>query len=258
MQSITKQSEQKIFDAHFHIIDPQFPLVENNGYLPPAFNIESYKKEISSQSMNVVGGAVVSGSFQVFDQTYLKHALKILGKGFVGVTQLPATVSDKEIIELNQLGVKAIRFNVKRGGSEQIGLLKSFSDRLYELVKWHTELYIDSKDLTELMPSLLSLKKFSIDHLGLSKEGLQNLKKLVEKGARVKATGFSRVNFNPVDIIKELTAINPNCVMFGTDLPSTRAPKPFSVADLNLIIDNFDQEQTNNFLYKNAIQFYNL
>jgi len=24
----------KIFDAHFHLIDPQFPIIENQGFLP--------------------------------------------------------------------------------------------------------------------------------------------------------------------------------------------------------------------------------
>ena len=36
-----------------------------------------------------MGGAVVSGSFQGFDQSYLLDALDQLGPSFVGVTQLP-------------------------------------------------------------------------------------------------------------------------------------------------------------------------
>jgi len=43
--------------------------------------------------------AVVSGSFHGFDQSYLLDALALLGPGFVGVTQLPATVTDDEIRE---------------------------------------------------------------------------------------------------------------------------------------------------------------
>ncbi len=35
----------KIFDSHFHIIDPKYPLFENNGYLPPKFTIENYLAE---------------------------------------------------------------------------------------------------------------------------------------------------------------------------------------------------------------------
>lgn len=61
------------------------------------------------------GGAVVSGSFQGFDQDYLVAALKELGPSYVGVTQLPFSVSAEEILRLHRGGVRAIRFNFKRG-----------------------------------------------------------------------------------------------------------------------------------------------
>jgi hypothetical protein len=49
------------FDAHFHIIDPRFPLEENQGFLPDAFTCQDYLKR--TKKWNVIGGAVVSGSF---------------------------------------------------------------------------------------------------------------------------------------------------------------------------------------------------
>ena len=56
------------FDAHLHIIDPRFPLVPNGGYIPPAFTVEDYLARTTH--LGVVGGAVVSGSFQGFDTSY--------------------------------------------------------------------------------------------------------------------------------------------------------------------------------------------
>ncbi len=56
----------KIFDVHFHIIDYKYPVVENNGYLPSKFLTDDYFT--TAKKINVVGGAIVSGSFQVFDQ----------------------------------------------------------------------------------------------------------------------------------------------------------------------------------------------
>ena len=32
-----------IFDAHFHISDYQYPIQENQGYLPPNFRAEDYE-----------------------------------------------------------------------------------------------------------------------------------------------------------------------------------------------------------------------
>ena len=71
-----------LFDADLHIINPQFPLEPNAGYLPPSFTVQDYQDRTAH--LSVVGGAVVSGSFQGFDQTYLLDALHRLGPGFVG------------------------------------------------------------------------------------------------------------------------------------------------------------------------------
>ncbi|CAM5203558.1 hypothetical protein UACE39S_03204 [Ureibacillus acetophenoni] len=49
-------------------------------------------------------------SFQGFDQGYLLNALKQMGSTFCGVTQLPFTVSDEEIINLNEKRGKSITF----------------------------------------------------------------------------------------------------------------------------------------------------
>lgn len=51
----------KKFDAHLHIIDYEYQINENNGYMPL-----EYKSEVNS--LNIIGGAIVSGSFQGFDQ----------------------------------------------------------------------------------------------------------------------------------------------------------------------------------------------
>ena len=66
----------KLFDLHFHIIDYDFPVKENNGYMPPSFKVNDYLNH--TQQLNVVGGAILSGSFQGFDQDYLISALNQL------------------------------------------------------------------------------------------------------------------------------------------------------------------------------------
>ncbi|MFE3701631.1 hypothetical protein ACFXO7_27605, partial [Nocardia tengchongensis] len=59
-----------MFDAHLHIFDPRFPLVENEGYLPDPYTIADYRKRMSR--FDIDGGAVVSGSFQGTEQSYLQ------------------------------------------------------------------------------------------------------------------------------------------------------------------------------------------
>lgn len=244
----------EMFDSHFHIIDHQFPLIPNHGFLPNEFTSDDYLERM--KPYDLCGGAIVSGSFQALDQSYLVNALSKLGPSFVGVAQLPVTVSDDEVIQLDSAGVRAVRFNLKRGGSEDLRHLSSMAQRLYELAGWHVELYVDSTDLPELYDTLIGLPSVSIDHLGLSQSGLSLLLKLVEKGVRVKATGFGRVNFDVKRTLQDLYSANPISLMFGTDLPSTRAPIPYTDNDFLLVVDALGESDAANVLSRNAIDFY--
>ncbi|GJM29254.1 MAG: 2-pyrone-4,6-dicarboxylate hydrolase [Cyclobacteriaceae bacterium] len=247
-------TNMKIFDAHFHIIDPRFPLVSNHGYLPPVFTVDDYSGKM--QAFNAVGGAVVSGSFQGFDQEYLIHTLEALGDNYFGVANIPLDLDDFELDRLNRAGVRAIRANLKRGGPEQVKNLKYLSKKLYDQFDWHTELYIESESLDGLMSVLKTLPAFSIDHLGLTKARLDDVYRCVELGAKVKSTGFGRIDFDPIPVMKKIMEINPTALLFGTDLPSTRAKVPFSERDIELIEQNFEIDEQRQIFYKNAISWY--
>ncbi|WP_027389582.1 amidohydrolase family protein [Chrysiogenes arsenatis] len=243
-----------LFDSHLHIIDSRFPLIPNEGYLPNPFPCEAYLSQM--QAYTLVGGAVVSGSFQGFDQHYLIDTLRTLGQNFVGVTQLPATVSDATLQELDCAGIRAIRFNLKRGGSAEIQDLDRLARRAHEVVGWHAELYIDSRELEALYPVLISLPAVSIDHLGLSLAGFPTLLRLAEKGVHVKATGFGRVDFDIATALRTLCHANPDALMFGSDLPSTRAPRPYQHSDFTLIFETLGETNAQKVLLTNALEFY--
>jgi len=245
-----------IFDSHLHIIDPRFPLVPNNGYLPELFGVNAYRDRMRGYSL--AGGAVVSASFQAFDQTYLLDALQSLGHGFVGVTQLPHTCSDNEVLQLDRAGVRALRFNIARGGSASIEHLPALACRVFELASWHVELYVSANDLEQLYPRLTRLPAISIDHLGLTKNGFPTLLQLVERGTRVKASGFGRIDFDVKQALIDIDQANPEALMFGTDLPSTRAPRAYSDDDVGLIINVLGETKAKQVLFGNAARFYGI
>jgi Predicted metal-dependent hydrolase of the TIM-barrel fold len=246
----------KLFDAHFHVIDPAFPLVANQGFLPPAFRVEDYRHAVSA--LEVVGGAVVSASFQGFDQEYLRAALRELGAGFVGVTQLPPDTPDDAILELDAAGVRGVRFNLFRGMAEDFDRLERFARRIHALAGWHVELYADAATLEPVAPRLAALPSVVIDHLGLTARGLPVLEWLVERGVRVKATGFGRLDFEPADVLRRLDEIDPHALVFGTDLPSTRAPRPFTPADVELVVQALGERRARAVLVENALRLYRL
>lgn len=246
---------QQIFDSHFHIIDSRFPLVANNGYLPPEFTARDYRRR--ADELGVTGGAVVSGSFQAFDQGYLLDALKTLGPTFVGVANIPGDAGDDELRKLAGAGVRAVRFNLYRGGSATVENVRSLGRRAWDVAGMHAEFYLDANDLPELEPLIADLPKVSIDHLGMVSAHRDVLLRLVSGGVHVKATGFGRVELDVASTLRDIHKENPGALMFGTDLPSTRARVPFHPDDVQLVADVLGEE-AHLTLHDNAARFYGI
>ncbi len=238
-----------VFDAHLHVIDPRFPLVENQGYIPPPFTADDYRT--ATAGLNVTGGAVVAGSFQLRGPgpltspagvrgpgplSWVFDALERFGPGFVGVIELDGGVSDEDVLALDAAGVRAVRFNLHRGGS----LDESLARRVHESAGWHVEVYAGGRVLAALEDRLRALPRLVVDHLGLDEEALPVLRRL---GCMVKATGFGRVD---LDVEATLRALDPDRLMFGTDLPGTRARRPFEPADLDLVAEIAPQALADN------------
>lgn len=227
-----------VFDAHLHVIDPRFPLVANQGYVPDPFTVDDYRA--ATTGLNITGGAVVAGSFQLRGPgpltpagevrgpgplTWLGDALERLGPGFVGVVELDSGVSDEDILRLDAAGVRGVRFNLHRGGA----LDEALARRVHEVAGWHAEVYAGGRVLAALEDRLRGLPRLVVDHLALDAGALPVLRRL---GCMVKATGFGRVD---LDVEATLRALDPDRLMFGTDLPGTRARRRFEPADLELV-----------------------
>ena len=211
-----------------------------------------------ARALGVVGGAVVAGSFQGHDQASLRAALAELGAGFVGVADLPADATDAQVRNLHAAGVRAVRINLRRGGRRALDGLQRRARRVWALVGWHVELYVAGADLPELEPRLARLPRIVIDHLDLTATGQDALLRLVDGGARVKATGFGRVDLHVPATPRAIHAADPHALLAGTDLPSTRARRPFADADLELIVDTLGTNAAPAVLRDNARALYGL
>jgi predicted TIM-barrel fold metal-dependent hydrolase len=243
-----------VFDTHFHIIDPRFPVMENQGFLPPVFTVDDYRAR--TDGLGIRGGTVIAGSFQGVQTQYMYDALEKLGPTFVGVIQVPATVTDEEIIRLNAAGVRAVRFNLYRGGSAGIEDLDRLARRVHEVAGWHAELYVDASTIEPIFETLASLPKISIDHLGMTQAGLDHVVRLAAHGAKIKATGFGRSQVDVPHALREIARANPDSLMFGSDLPSQRARRPFEPADMDLIRSTLGDVVAQKAFWDNAVAFY--
>ncbi len=245
---------RRLFDSHCHIIDHRFPIVANQGYVPPAFPLEAYLAE--AKPLGVEAGAIVSGSFQANDQTYLMDVLPRLGAGWVGVTQIPNDHPDSEIAKLAALGMRAVRFNMFRGRIESVDNIVALAMRCHAVAGWHAEIYADAAALAPHVGKLSTLPQLSIDHLGMTEAGLPVLLELVAAGCKVKATGFGRVQMDVPKALERIARANPDALAFGTDMPSTRAKRPFAPADIDLVEKTLGAELAHKAFWTNPLALY--
>lgn len=243
-----------LFDAHCHIIDPAYPLVPNQGYVPPAYTLAQYRAD--TRPLGVTAGAVVSGSFHGDDQSYLLAALQRLGPAWVGVTQVPADIDEAEIARLAAAGVRALRFNLFRGRIDGVDEIVALATRAHAAGGWHAEIYADAAALRPHVARLAKLPRIVIDHLGMTEAGLPVVLDLVDAGARVKATGFGRVALDVPAALERIAARSPGALMFGTDLPSTRAKRPFQAEDIALVRRVLGPDLAARALWSNAVDLY--
>jgi len=85
--------------------------------------------------LGVAGGAVVAGSYQGFDQSWLLATLTEMGPGWVGVAQVPPDIPDEDLVKLTAAGVRALRFNMFRGQIENVEDLVALATRAH---RWRT------------------------------------------------------------------------------------------------------------------------
>lgn len=244
----------KIFDSHFHIIERKYPLVVNDHYCPAQFRISDYYKAVND--FNLLGGVLVAGSYHGFETRHITETIRKLGPDFVGVAQVHCDISDEELYRLDKSRVRGLRFNIKRGIYKDTEKIRRIAERTYELFGWHSEFYMDPHQLNELSGFLLELPLVSIDHMGLSVSAYETVLKLAEKGVRIKATGFGRLDFDIRKAVKDISGINEDALMFGTDLPSTRAKRIFQKEDIDMITEAVSSETARKILYKNGVSFY--
>ena len=57
-------------------------------------------------------------------------------------------------------------------------------------------------------------------------------------------------------MLRDLAGANPGALLFGTDLPSTRADRPFRDDDLSLVQETLPDDLARKALYENAVALY--
>lgn len=250
----------KLFDAHFHVIDTRFHLEANNGFIPDAFPFASYENLLTSMALKVDGGAIISGSFQGYDTGYLQILKELTAqypdRKYVAIANVKTTASDADILALAQRGVAGARFNLFRGNGASVTAIADFAQRAYEVAGWTIELQVNPQQLADMVPVLTQIPRLSIDHVGMRKVSIPTLYELADKGVKIKASGFGRLDFDPWPVLVKLNDIDPTTLMFGSDIPGTRVAHKFEKADIAHFKSLFDDAAQQRILHDNAYDWY--
>ncbi|MGH8988075.1 MAG: amidohydrolase family protein [Acidimicrobiales bacterium] len=155
-------------DAHCHVFGPgaEFPYAEERKYTPcDADKVQLFAlRDLLGFERNVIVQATCHGA----DNRAMVDAL-VAAKGRArGIATVRPEVSDDELAEMHQAGVRGVRFNFLRrlADPKPDAYYQSIVDRIAPL-GWHVVVYFEAQELTERWDFFTSLPTpVVVDHMG--------------------------------------------------------------------------------------------
>ncbi|RKE34700.1 putative TIM-barrel fold metal-dependent hydrolase [Paraburkholderia sp. BL23I1N1] len=237
-------------DCHMHIYDDRFPVASGTTLRPPNATVEQYK--LVQKRLGMRRNVVVTPSTYGTDNRCTLDALKKFGVNARGVAVVDSSVTDYELRNLHNGGVRAIRFNLSYPGATTLDMLGTLAARVSSL-GWHIELVVQGARLPELESHLEALPcPLVIDHIahvpqpgGLSTDAFRTAARLVDKGntwitlsgpyvdSKIGAPTYADV----APVAKRFISMAPERILWGSDWPhpTEKSSKP----DDALLLDLF-------------------
>ncbi len=243
-------------DSHCHVFGPGkiYPYSALSSYIPV-----DAPKEILFQRHQFLGidrAVIVQASCHGTDNRAMLDTLKSAGDSYRGIAMVSPDITEKELAEMHELGVRGVRFNFlkrlkSRPPAEAIDVIVKKISKL----PWHIVVYFEPSDLPEIRQFLQNSPiPVVIDHMGrvpaekgvLSAEfeDLASLMKderfyvKVSCPERLSKTGSPYSDTD--DVAKELINMAPKRVLWGTDWPhpnmKTEAPDDGALVDRITVI----------------------
>ena len=224
-------------DAHCHIFGPadRFPFSPSRTYTPPDSGIDAFER--LQDRLGLERAVFVQASCHGVDNAAMVDAIRRGGGRFAGVAMIDRSFSDVDLADLDEIGVRGIRFNfvAHLGGAPEL-------DEFRELVRriapfgWHVVVHLDAKDLATYSTVLDALPvPYIIDHMarvpasgGVDQEPFRRLLRRLESDERcwVKISCAERLTAGRVapfdDVVPLARALidrAPERILWGTDWP---------------------------------------
>src|SRR5580692_1379903 len=187
-------------DAHFHVFGPadKYAYGTDIRYKPPHEPLERYLE--LAQRLGLVRYVFVQPSAYGYDNSCMLDSMRQLDPAIRrGIIDLDENnTSDRELADLNAIGIRGIRVNISPIRQPEAGLAASMRPRIARLagicheLGWHLDFLTPGWLVSELMPTLRDLPvEFSVAHMGLfpakhgpQQRGFQEFLNLAADGSR--------------------------------------------------------------------------
>jgi 2-pyrone-4,6-dicarboxylate lactonase len=224
-------------DAHCHVFGPGevFPYARERKYTPS----DAPKEKLFGlrDFLGFERNVIVQGTCHGTDNRALVDALRSSAGRARGVASLAREVTDTQVAELHEAGVRGVRFNfVKR-----LVDVTPPEDLLAVALRiapfgWHVVVYFEATDLEELEPFLASLPtRVVVDHMGrpdvrqpVNGAGFERFVRFMHAHDNVwsKVSGAERLSVSGppgyadfVPFARRIVETFPDRVLWGTDWP---------------------------------------
>ncbi|MBO0693605.1 MAG: amidohydrolase family protein [Acidimicrobiaceae bacterium] len=224
-------------DAHCHVFGPgdQFPYAPERKYTP----CDAGKDKLFGlrDHLGFAKNVVVQATCHGTDNTAMVDALRAAEGRAAGVAAVRPEVTDEDLAEMHEAGVRAVRFNFVRRLADPgpDSYYRGIVDRIVPL-GWHVVIYFEAADLVERWGLFTSLPTtVVVDHMGLPDPadgvdgpGFARFQRLMDENPNVwsKVTcpeRFSRSGPPDYDDVipfaRRLVESYPDRVLWGTDWP---------------------------------------
>src|SRR5262245_13560321 len=222
-------------DCHHHIYDAaRFkPVREGSGFQPNG-RVEEY--QLLQRRLGLTRDIIVTPLPYAGENLITLDAIKRLGANARGVALLRPDLTDTELPQLTDGGIRGVRFsmgNAALGSSNAVQDIEPLTKRIANF-GWHTQIYMQADRIVQVQDILNRIPTpIVFDHLGgLGSQGVKHptfdvIRRLIDKGrtwvklsgAYITVTGITTDYAPATTVAKAFVAAAPDRLVWGSDWP---------------------------------------
>ena len=263
-------------DCHHHLYDSRFPVSPKATLRPPDATVADYR--VVQKWLGTTRNVVVTPSTYGTDNSCMLDALKQFGPTARGIAVIDNNVTDAELKQMDDAGVRGIRFQLVRAGSgNSIDMLDTLTRRIYKY-GWHLQVHMSAAMIVQNEEILKQLPtQIVFDHMGripqpdgTSHPAFRIICNLIDKGQGwVKVSGAyhdSKIGApsyaDTTKVAQAYVQHAPERVVWGSDWPypsASAGERPFP--DVSVLFDRLtdyasDEATLNRILVDNPAVLY--